>query len=77
MSVCVLTSIGLALPGVVTGHLAVSSLRQSSVVAALGLAVKISILETEQQTPQLSVTLLMWGKGFSLNFRPTVKCLLS
>lgn len=41
----VLTSIGLALPGVVAGHLAVSSLRQSSVVAALGLTIEISILK--------------------------------
>lgn len=41
---CVLTGVGLALPGVVAGHLAVSSLRESSVVAALGLAVEVGIL---------------------------------
>lgn len=41
---CVHTSIGFAPPGVVAGHLAVSPLRQSSVKAALGLTVKISLL---------------------------------
>lgn len=44
MVFCVHTSIGFAPPGVVAGHLAVSPLRQSSVKAALGLTVKISIL---------------------------------
>lgn len=57
MSVCVLTSIGLALPGVITGHLAVSSVRKSSVIAALRLAVKISILQQQQ----LSINFfMMW-----------------
>lgn len=43
-----LTSVGFALPGVVAGHLAVSSLRQSPVEAALGLTVEISILDTNE-----------------------------
>lgn len=41
----VLTGIASAFPGVVTGHLAVSSLGERSVVAALWLSVEISILE--------------------------------
>lgn len=61
---CALTSIGLALPGVITGHLAVSSLRQSSVIAALGLGVKISLLETYRvkQREHSQVILLIWWK---------------
>lgn len=40
----ILTGNGLALPGILTGHLAGSPLRQCLVIATLGLAIKISIL---------------------------------
>lgn len=66
---CVLTSIGFALPGVIAGHLAVSSLRQSSVIAALGLAVKISVLETYRMAVHMLVSYVWYGGLVSRKYK--------